>query len=488
MAAHLTRAFPSRLLQIALIVAFLLPIVAHAYAGHDSRYMADDYCTAAIATRDGVGASLDYWYQHWSGRYTAITLLAALGQQPPQSYAVIVPLLLALWLAASIWTLSRLFALIGARGSGGLAILFAALLSYALLDGLPNAVQSIYWVTSAITYLLPLIGLMAYCGLTLVMLRQSRSPLTFAAGLAGALGLLLIAAGCSETYAALQLTLLALLLIGGWLTLPVTLRPRLTIWLALGLLVTLIGLAIMLRAPGNSVRQSYFEPIAPLLIVIERSVTVTVAYLFFALWRFTVLPLLAVLGVAAAAAYLTPIPARVGRLSRGFVRRGLLLTLGLTLLVMAATIAPSVYALSTPPPARAFVLAQFALASGTALWGVLIGWGLQTGDRQGRLRRSKAFAYGGSLGLAALLIVGPLAGAARTLAQGREFDSYAREWDAQDRDIRAARARGETSLVIAPLSIDMAAAANLDPINTDVNSATNACASRYYNLESLRVQ
>lgn len=489
LAAQMVRVFPARrLLQIALIAAFMLPILAHAYAGRDSRYMADDYCLAASSVHSSVSESLNYWYTNWTGRYTAITLLAMLGKQPPQIYVVMVPIMLLLWVTVSLWVLAQLFDLLDVAESGWLSILFTVMISYAVFDGLPNVFQAVYWVNSAANYLLPLIGLLAYIGLALFALRRRPSPAIFALELAVGLCLLFVAAGCSETYAVLQLTILSLLFVASWCSLPVAMRPRLTIWLALGLIVTLIGLAIMLRAPGNSVRQDHFEPIAPLPVVIERAAIATLSYIFLALWRFTAIPLIAVLVVAAAAAYQTPIPTRVGHLSRGFVRRGLLITLGLTLLIMGATIAPSVYALSTPPPARVYVLVQPALVIGTLVWGVLIGWGLQSGDRQRQLRRSQMFSYGGSIFLAVLVIVGPVAGAIHTAALTRGFDVYASEWDAQDRDLRAAQARGETDVVVPPLTIDMAAFANLDMLGADINGSVNSCASNYYGLKSLRVQ
>ncbi len=485
LAAQILHAFPiRRLVLIALILAFMLPVLTHAYASHDSRYMADDYCTAATAIRTGVGEALDYWYNHWSGRYTAVVLMAVLGKQPPQIYAIVVPVLLWLWVVALTWALSRLFDLLDVHNGGRLSILFAALISYALFDGLPNVTQTVYWVTSAVTYLLPLIGLMAYAGLTVVTLRTSPSLFVFSVELAVGLCILFVVAGCSETYAALQLTLLALLMIAGWRYLPTDTRPRLTIWLTVGLVVTLIGLILMLHAPGNSVRQGYFEPVAPLPVVIERAVTATLGYIFLALWRFTAIPLLAALMVAAAVAYQMPIPPRVGRLSRGFVRKGLLITLGLTLLIMGATIAPSVYALSTPPPARVYLLAQLVLACGTIVWGTLIGWGLQSGDRQGKLRRSRAFVYGGSVLLALLTVIGPLASTVHTTSLAHDFDVYAAAWDAQDQALRAAQG----DVVIAPLSVDMAAAANLDVIGPDPHGLANTCASDYYHLQSLRVQ
>ncbi len=53
-----------------LLAALLLPLLAMAYAGLYSRYMADDYCTTWRALSDGVIGSALWWYNNWGGRFT----------------------------------------------------------------------------------------------------------------------------------------------------------------------------------------------------------------------------------------------------------------------------------------------------------------------------------------------------------------------------------------------------------------------------------
>src|ERR1051326_9015731 len=63
------------------IALLATPLLAHAYLGFFTRYMADDYCTAASA-RDGLLAMQKHFYLGWSGRFAftfTIGLVESLG-------------------------------------------------------------------------------------------------------------------------------------------------------------------------------------------------------------------------------------------------------------------------------------------------------------------------------------------------------------------------------------------------------------------------
>jgi len=63
------RAMPWHL--IALIAFALAALAALAYLGGQTRFMADDFCSAYYAQRFGLLRSIWYWYRTWSVGYTA---------------------------------------------------------------------------------------------------------------------------------------------------------------------------------------------------------------------------------------------------------------------------------------------------------------------------------------------------------------------------------------------------------------------------------
>src|SRR5512142_1126962 len=86
--------------------ASMAVLLMHGYLGSYSRFMADDYCSAAESLRLGILRAAWFWYRTWTGRYSANVLDAIFGALGPGVTPVVTALVLALWLAA-------LFAAIG---------------------------------------------------------------------------------------------------------------------------------------------------------------------------------------------------------------------------------------------------------------------------------------------------------------------------------------------------------------------------------------
>jgi hypothetical protein len=78
--------------------------------------------------------------------------------------------------------------------------------------------------------------------------------------------------------------------------------------------------------------------------------------------------------------------------------------------------------------------------------------------------------------------------AVRTLQTLPAFQTFAAEFDVRERLIEAAKARGETTLVVAPFSVDIAERVGLETIGSDPAFWVNACAAQYYELETLVAQ
>src|ERR671917_175383 len=83
------------------------PLLAHAYVGLFTRYMADDYCTAAALRQAGLLAMQKALYVGWSGRFS-FTLAAGLVETLGAGVVPYLPaLVLAAWVAALVWAASQ---------------------------------------------------------------------------------------------------------------------------------------------------------------------------------------------------------------------------------------------------------------------------------------------------------------------------------------------------------------------------------------------
>jgi hypothetical protein len=200
--------------RLALLAAFLPWLLALAFV----RPYADDFCTIA-ATREVGSASafmVYHWYA-WSGRYVSM-FTSSLSLQIGAWFTpvVIVGLFVAWWIA-----LRRL------AGE-----LLATLILLVMLISAPDPFQSYYWLTGALTYLAPLV-LATWC-----IVLADRPALSALIAFASA--------GFSDVAGLIQLVTFG--------ALTVTWNRR----MMLPALVTVIGLALVVSAPGNAVRRSYF--------------------------------------------------------------------------------------------------------------------------------------------------------------------------------------------------------------------------------------
>ena len=59
------------------VLLFMLStLVLYGYLGTFTRYMADDYYTAAALKENGFLGTQSFWWQHWSGRYSFTFLVS----------------------------------------------------------------------------------------------------------------------------------------------------------------------------------------------------------------------------------------------------------------------------------------------------------------------------------------------------------------------------------------------------------------------------
>jgi phosphoglycerol transferase MdoB-like AlkP superfamily enzyme len=196
-----------RLAAYALTALLGLALAAHAYVGFFTRYVADDYCTAAAVRTAGLLVTQRHFYLAWSGRFSftlTISLVELLGTG-------VVPYLptaaLVCWLAATTWAVHELLNTSLGRRPLLFSFLLAELIVYATVaDNVNGVFEALYWQTGMLTYVAPLVILTALAGFYARSLRHAKLnapraalllPLTFAVAF--------YAGGFSETSALMQI-------------------------------------------------------------------------------------------------------------------------------------------------------------------------------------------------------------------------------------------------------------------------------------------
>jgi hypothetical protein len=464
-----------RRLTLILIVILMLPLLAHGYVGQFVRFMADDYCGASLAVREGLFSAVTTTYATWKGRYTDTFLQSAAGLIGSPSAAILPPLAILLWVAAFWWTIRQLSKAIHIQLPVYGAPLLACTLVFAILDSSPQLTQSLYWMAAVIPYTLPLILLTVYIGFLASRLHH---PVTVIAMLMSAV-LAFVTGGFSELVVAFQIAALGAAAAIVFLWVKGSARRSLLPLLGVGLAASVLALVIILAAPGNAARRALFPPPPDLLALAQSTLIYTLSYLAASLLSLATGGMLLTFGLAMAVALMLPqrvrpVEARYRRLLRRSAMLATLVCVGL----VAACIASGVYATSGLPPARTYIVPQFALLVTSAYIGFAIGvlW-------QGRMRRMRIV----GVGLVALLVIMTARSTLSTLRIAPFYATYASEWDRSEALIREAKAEGVMQVALPAFTVNIPASIGLEYLEPNPDFYINRCAAEYYGVQTISV-
>jgi Family of unknown function (DUF6056) len=444
--------------------ALLLPLLVYGAVGAYTRYAADDYCTAGIVRTQGLFGAQVWWYYGFSPRY-AFSFVVSAVELLGLAVVPVLPALamLAFW-SSLAWTLTRFGAVVPRLRSWPASALLAQVIVFATLSTTPDLPQSLYWQTGMLTYLFPLVLLALYVGWvqTRVTARLRGRPESPLALLVSAT-VPFFAGGLSETSLALQgLALFMALVLCLLVRTPAT-RAALP-HVLVGWAASCAALGVIQLSPTVAMREHGLKP--PVGLALQAAANTG--------WLFVVrsvrhsLPTL-LLCLAAPALVGVDSPVAAPRTLARWLGLGALATL---VLVMGCTF-PAFFAQGGDPPARSYIVPTFALMSFFVVAGVALA----------PLVRRRAWAVPRpalALAVACLALV-PVVAAAQTLPDRAQAADYAARWDAEDQQIRQARAGGATSLVVPQLPRALG-----EPyVTTNARDWFNQCVARYYDLQSI---
>lgn len=252
-----------RLLAAVIFCSLSAFIAMYLLLGLFAHPAADDYWFANKVINQGFLQSQVSWYTEWTGRYSSTAFISSyLAVFGLIEYFWVVPVLL---LLATLASFSALFLSLPASRVKPFEAVSAGLILAALyISGVPSTSETFYWLAGGITYQL---GNSLYL-LLLVALNKLYygSANTRKRAFLLASPLVLVIAGMNETVMLLQSLTIMLAL-----CLAFKKPQQRHLFLSL-LILSLLGAAVVITAPGNAIRSANFPLAGDLLFSVENSI------------------------------------------------------------------------------------------------------------------------------------------------------------------------------------------------------------------------
>lgn len=451
-------------------LAALVGLGSYVSLGSLTRFIADDYCVAYYARHFGLLRSIWYWYINWSGTYSTSVADWLLVWIRAERIAVVVPVVVLLWLSATIVAIALLLpSSVSQRLRGYAAACLGTLTVFIVLLISPDVPESLFWWTGMRAYVLPLIILTSWVA-AMRWFEQQTQPRWVLLGSAASFAIMVLIGGFSETLTPVLLILLLWILGVGMLAHWVRVRDPLFFFLLAGLLGVLASLLIILVAPGNAQRLAYSPPPPGFFRLLLISLNSYGAFLSNIVR--TPEKALGLLGALLGAAWL-------GRQMRSSFTSNAAVTWLALLSAFAFAFGcfiPAAWGLSDAPPDRNLTIPAFFLATGLLTFAFALGsQGSQTLPEDVLDKRTLPV-----LIIALALLALAAFGTVRTAISSRhEYVDYAAKWDRVNAQIISARQAGE-SVVQIP---DMHGWAALDVPNDNPKYWLTSCVSKYYGIQ-----
>ena len=473
---------PAWLLRAALwgLVALLLaPVVAHAYVGWFSQYMADDYSYAVRLRQFGFFGSQIWWYENWSGRFLA-TFAMNLGMLLGPHAAGLVPIVVLLcWIAAGIQAGREVALLLGFAAPAPIGALLALLVIGFATMSAPSIGQSFYWMTGSVTFVLPLVLSTAFVGL---VLRATRIPADARRSRALAVCAFLLpflAGGCSESFVAMQSGMLATFALLAWIYAGTNPRHILRL-LGIGLSGSVTALAIVALAPGNAVREATsltmgIDTNPPVSAMMQALLAAIISFLSNTLKTAPVPAFAMTITVPLLLAGISK-PMRAGSISSSpWLAWTLAASPFLALASMLALMAPAAYAMADGPPVRTLIAGTFVLAITFVVWSYVAGRALAKGGALPTAVRG-VLRGGGATAILLCVAGGSLWNTVHVLDTAPEWQAFSQAWAVADESLRRQADSGA-----ATLSVDTVLnPARLSTLHRDSSWWVNTATAEYY--------
>ena len=483
-----TQAYPKtfeRLLTFAIFLALLsigLALLGHAYTGSFMRYSGDDYCYGGILTEHGFSGGQAYAYLNpvpfHGNRYSLTFFAFFFGLFPPMVNGLLPVMAIILWTIGLVLVVQKIASSTSTKTLINESWLMAGFLVFVSLYTAPDLPQSLYWRSSMLPYLAPVIGNIFLVVITLINQGKSRNSYV---ALIALFALSILSGGFSEAVAAIQIGIVAV-----WLFIILLGKsgnyqevPRISIPVAIAFLGSVFAIAILLISPSTQPEVSESGLLSNL---IQNAVISTRYANDFIIGSLKGLPLphaitLILFFVLSVRTFSRSNPT-VGQ--ERMLPIVLIFAIALCYLLISMGMAPSVFVRGYYPNPRALIAPRFILMVTVAVIGWVFGFYF-----------SRYLSWS-SLGakilvlMAAVVFVGvslySLRVAYQTFRSAPRYQIWASLWDDRDERIRADLENGARDLEVVQIEKIFQWVAELSP---DPRSWYNACAAEYYGARSI---
>lgn len=366
--------FKRIILSIGLAV-FLGGLCLFTYLSYYNRFWADDWCYNADFRIKGFIGTLGGYFNdvtYTPSRYS-VTIFAGLLQVfKVLGVQWMTPLTILFWIAGLIFLFRNISRLTGLQIDSALIAFVSALIVYFSIYLTPHLYQSLYWRTGLLTYTTPLV---LTTWLFVLITRQGlvEKPAHWETVLAGILALL--AGGCSEAGTTVLISALGIyVLLAGigvyrkqvWAikTLPIA---------VVSLIFAIIALCLLIFAPSTLIRKARYG--APTALAELPRLLFNYTYAFFVLAVKDYHHILIAL-ISALIGFVYPITGARSYKFNKYILLDLIVVV-VTVLLVAASLTPSIYIESGLPAPRTMIIPRFIAVIGFAIGGLVVGSALR---------------------------------------------------------------------------------------------------------------
>lgn len=449
---------------------FLVGLLMYGYISSFTRFILDDFCMGQSLNQYGFWGAQKWWYLNWDGRYV-FTFLIHLAVLTGPRILRFFPLIV---LVANTALLSFIgyYGLANYKVSKGNRILASLLMSTAItfwtLSLTSDVSESFYWVSSMLTYYLPITVALGGI-LALILFDRNNKESLYQYIIIGVI--FFLSTGSSETFSVIALILAAVATLFVYIKQGRSLKSKRVRLLLCATIAILIGVLIMVGAPGNKIRQSNFPKPPSLTSSLDKSIDISTEYFSQLLvdnkFAFIVILISGLIFVITA-------DIRIKNKSKIFFS-----VFGITILMVWASYILSIYATSSGPPNRVLIIPTFLVISFVFTSGCLLGAYM----KDSKLSTNNAFV----LGLIILVIT--FAGTYKSVrpviiylySDRLGYAEYARSFDQFDQMLRSYN--NDMDLVLDKYKyVNNHQAAQLE----DPDHWINKCIAGYYQVKSVK--
>jgi hypothetical protein len=473
-----------RAMAIFACLAFSIPLLGYILTGGHMRLSGDDYCYMAILRQ------LGFWKTQWnsyfqvmpySGNRYSLTLFAGLiGLFGPKANSVAPGLVLVIWILSSFW-LCQIILPKQSRFFAFNAFLISAIVIFFSLSMSPSLEQSLYWRSAMLPYFMPIVTNTILIGFILNQGKASQSSTWKKTAI---FLLAFIAGGFSETGAAFQMGYLSL-----WIIIAVLKSRRKATnnrssyaLLSIALFGTFFAILLLAASPTNAARRAQFGLSAPpgIQLLLQMSLKNTYIFIYGSVkWLFLPHFLIFLFFALYSLLFTMTMHPKDILPPRALIISMALLPL-MTIALILCIFAPSAWAQSSYPVARALIMGRLA----TVLASVVGGWttGKIINHVLLRFIPSATVIYPTAILILLALTIFPIKEAERVFSDLPRYERWSTAWDARDHQIRDARDSGIAEIDVMEIDHIIPDVAELQP---DPDFWYNNCAEWYYDIRSI---